>query len=107
MLAAMLVEYEKNPILPALGRSTAPYKTTLCVGTHGKDLDKKLKRLIRQSVKSDRALAKVEKSVFEDEFLRAQCGTTQAIDLINGGVKVNALPETADAVVNHRIAQDG
>lgn len=29
--------------------------------------------------------------------------TTQAVDLISGGVKVNALPEQATAVVNHRI----
>ncbi|UZJ54106.1 hypothetical protein CBS101457_003426 [Exobasidium rhododendri] len=29
--------------------------------------------------------------------------TTQAVDLIGGGVKVNALPEEASAVVNHRI----
>ena len=31
--------------------------------------------------------------------------TTQAVDLVSGGVKVNALPEVAAAVVNHRIAQ--
>jgi len=30
--------------------------------------------------------------------------TTQAIDLVQGGVKANALPEEAWAVVNHRIA---
>jgi len=38
--------------------------------------------------------------------MKALVGTTQAIDLINGGVKVNALPESAEAVVNHRIATD-
>jgi len=31
-------------------------------------------------------------------------GTTQAIDLVRGGVKTNALPEEAWAVVNYRIA---
>jgi len=30
--------------------------------------------------------------------------TTQAIDVIHGGVKSNALPEQAWAIVNHRIA---
>ncbi|WFD30182.1 Gly-Xaa carboxypeptidase [Malassezia sp. CBS 17886] len=30
--------------------------------------------------------------------------TTQAADLISGGVKVNSLPDQAEAVVNHRIA---
>jgi Gly-Xaa carboxypeptidase len=29
--------------------------------------------------------------------------TSQAVDVIGGGVKVNALPETAKAIVNHRI----
>ncbi|KAJ7686723.1 hypothetical protein B0H17DRAFT_1160593 [Mycena rosella] len=32
--------------------------------------------------------------------------TTQAVDIIHGGVKVNALPEQATAVVNHRISVD-
>ncbi|KAK7466413.1 hypothetical protein VKT23_005135 [Stygiomarasmius scandens] len=31
--------------------------------------------------------------------------TTQAIDLVEGGVKVNALPEKASVVINHRIAE--
>lgn len=29
--------------------------------------------------------------------------TTQAVDIISGGVKINALPEKATAVINHRI----
>lgn len=29
--------------------------------------------------------------------------TTQAVDLVSGGVKINALPEQASTVVNHRI----
>ena len=29
--------------------------------------------------------------------------TTQAVDLVSGGVKINALPEEASAVINHRI----
>ena len=37
---------------------------------------------------------------------KALVGTTQAVDLIQGGVKTNALPESAWAVVNHRIATD-
>ena len=31
-------------------------------------------------------------------------GTTQAVDIIRGGVKSNALQEKVFAVVNHRIA---
>lgn len=59
---------------------------------------------IIQSVTSDEALRRVEKAV--PPVLRPLFGTTQAIDLITGGVKINALPEEASAVVNHRIADD-
>ncbi|PWN27918.1 carboxypeptidase S [Jaminaea rosea] len=34
---------------------------------------------------------------------QALFGTTQAVDLISGGVKINALPEKSEAVVNYRI----
>ncbi|WVW85410.1 hypothetical protein I302_107448 [Kwoniella bestiolae CBS 10118] len=34
----------------------------------------------------------------------AMVGTTQAVDIINGGLKVNALPESVVAIVNHRIS---
>ena len=37
----------------------------------------------------------------------ALVGTTQASDLVRGGVKANALLESAWAIVNHRIATDG
>ena len=106
MLAALLVQYENHPLTPRLGRSTATYGTIQCLGEHATDLPKSLKRLIRKSVKSNKALRKVEEAFFTDRGIKAQAGTTQAIDLITGGVKVNALPETADAVVNHRIAPD-
>jgi len=48
----------------------------------------------------------VEKEMFQDLVLRSLAGTTQAIDMVQGGVKVNALPEQAWALVNHRIAVD-
>jgi Gly-Xaa carboxypeptidase len=35
---------------------------------------------------------------------RAIISTTQAVDIINGGIKVNALPEVVTAIVNHRIS---
>lgn len=55
---------------------------------------------------SDKALKKLEKVVIEDKVFNALLGTTQAIDIISGGVKSNALPEQAWAIVNHRISTD-
>lgn len=66
-----------------------------------------LRNDIIRSVSSDKALRRVENYVFPLEpTVKASVGTTQAIDLINGGVKANALPEQATAIVNHRIATD-
>ncbi|KAJ6592579.1 hypothetical protein B0H19DRAFT_1365022 [Mycena capillaripes] len=36
----------------------------------------------------------------------ARLSTTQAVDIVGGGVKVNALPEEAHVVVNHRMSVD-
>lgn len=67
-------------------------------------MPEKLRKAIKKSVSSDKALKALEAILSEDRELKSYIGTTQAIDLIQGGVKTNALPESAWAVVNHRIA---
>ncbi|KAJ7035311.1 hypothetical protein C8F04DRAFT_1098842 [Mycena alexandri] len=104
ILAALLVKYEANPYPLALSRDSVPYNTVQCLGAHGADIPKKLKRTIRRSAHSKRALRKLEKVLFEDKAYRSLIGTTQAVDIIQGGVKSNALPEQAYALVNHRIS---
>ncbi|KAI9510035.1 hypothetical protein F5148DRAFT_977310 [Russula earlei] len=104
ILSRLLVEYEDNPIEPHLERGTPIYSTIQCVGQHSKNFPAHLRALIKSSVHSDRALRKLEAELIKDPTYKALVGTTQAIDLVQGGVKVNALPEEAWAVVNHRIA---
>jgi Gly-Xaa carboxypeptidase len=124
ILSRLLVEYERNPYTPKLyvisntvlifycllvltsdsrTRGTTVYKTVQCLGEYAPELPSKLRDAIKKSPKSDKALAQVEKFLFEAPQWRALVGTTQAIDLIHGGVKSNALPEESWAVVNHRI----
>ena len=102
----MLVHIESHPPAVHLGRGTPLYGTAQCLAAHVKALPPRLRNDIKASVHSDKALRRAEKELFKDTQLRALAGTTQAIDLIQGGVKVNALPEQASAVVNHRIATD-
>jgi Gly-Xaa carboxypeptidase len=59
---------------------------------------------IKHSAKSDKALHRLQKFIRSDDTLSSVVRTTQAIDVIHGGVKSNALPEEAWAIVNHRIA---
>ena len=104
ILSRLLVEYEANPIEPHLERGTPIYSTIQCVGQYGKNLPARLRALVKTSVQSDRALRKLEAELIKDPIYGALIGTTQAIDLVQGGVKANALPEEAWALVNHRIA---
>ena len=76
----------------------------LCVAAHAPNLDKSLRKVIKDSVGSDDSLRKLEQFVSLHRQLRSLAGTTQAIDVISGGVKANALPENAWAIINHRIA---
>ena len=63
-----------------------------------------LKRAIFHSAHSDAALHKVETDfVLQDKWYSSLVRTMQTVDMIYGGVKVNALLESAYAIINHRI----
>lgn len=89
---------------PTIGRSTPIYGMMQCMAAHAPSMNHKLRQLILKSAESDFALRFLEKAIEKDVVLRSFVSTTQAIDLIHGGVKTNALPEQAWAVINHRIA---
>ncbi|KAJ7155550.1 hypothetical protein C8R43DRAFT_884619 [Mycena crocata] len=104
ILAALLVKYEDNPYELELSRDSIPYATLQCAAEHGATMPKVLKKIIKRSARSKGALRALEKILFQDRTYRSLIGTTQAIDIIQGGVKSNALPEQAYALVNHRIS---
>uniref|UniRef100_A0A0W0EU16 Putative carboxypeptidase S n=1 Tax=Moniliophthora roreri TaxID=221103 RepID=A0A0W0EU16_MONRR len=80
------------------------YDLFQCFAAHAKDIPSSLRKAIKKSATSDKALRQVEEQLFKDPVYKSLVGTTQAIDVIRGGVKSNALPEQAFAVLNHRIA---
>ena len=64
-----------------------------------------LRKSILKSLSSTKAAKQVANDLSkEDIYNRYLMQTSQAIDLVYGGVKVNALPEKVYAVVNYRIA---
>lgn len=83
------------------------YTTLQCMAEHAKDVPKDLRKMIKNSAKSNKALKKLSSLVVQDNLFKSLIGNTQAIDMIQGGVKSNALPEQAWAVVNHRISVTG
>ncbi|KAJ4480108.1 carboxypeptidase S [Lentinula aciculospora] len=103
-LASIIVAFEKNPFPVELVRNTVPHDTLLCYASHGDAIPHSLKHAIFQSTYRDAALREVEDLfVSKDHWYSSLVGTTQAVDMVFGGVKANALPESAYAIVNHRI----
>ena len=80
------------------------FSTLQCIAEHAQLVPSNLRRTIKKSVYSDKALESLQPYILKDNELYSLVSTTQAIDLIGGGVKSNALPELAWAVVNHRIS---
>ncbi|KAJ7082845.1 hypothetical protein B0H15DRAFT_851685 [Mycena belliarum] len=103
MLAAMIVEYEDNPHQLQLSRESTPYRTVQCLAKYSPTMSPAAKRLVADAAHSDAALAALGALLSKDPLYRTQIGTTTAVDVVRGGVKSNALPEAAYAIVNHRI----
>ncbi|KIJ65646.1 hypothetical protein HYDPIDRAFT_110778 [Hydnomerulius pinastri MD-312] len=106
MLAELLVTFEKNPFEVHLARGSPTYQSAQCLARHAPELPASLRRDILHAQHSDKALRAAEKQLFQDPAFKNLVGTTQAIDIVHGGVKVNALPEQAFAIVNHRISTE-
>ena len=107
MLAAVIKQLEDNPHTPHLNRSGIYYSLLQCRAAHDPALLHHLRSLISRSRTSDSALHELEQHLARtDRLYPALAGTTQAADVVRGGVKTNALPERAEVIVNHRLAVD-
>lgn len=105
MLSSMITEIEAHPHETRLTRDGTVFQSIQCLAKYSPVLPAELKRLVKKSLKSDAALDQLRKELLaHDPTAASSLGTTQAVDLIQGGVKVNALPENVWAVVNNRIA---
>ena len=89
-MSLLLAELEANPFEPYLDPANPYLKYLSCLSEHAPGMPKSLRSAVKDPRKWPalaRTLAASERRV--NSFL----ATTQAIDLIKGGVKVNALPE--------------
>lgn len=106
LLSRFIAAVEDNPHRASLSRTGTPFVTTQCLAAYNPVYPEDLRKLARKAVTDDAALKVLqERLLASDPSYKALLGNTQAVDLISGGVKVNALPERASAVINHRIAE--
>jgi len=113
VMSELITHIESNLYSPHLDAQN-PYLALLqCGAAHSPSFPKKLKKLLPKSSKKGRnthpCTKKAKKDPLALEAAKASPGikylmtTSVAVDVISGGVKVNALPERTTAIVNHRI----
>ncbi|OLN97693.1 Carboxypeptidase S [Colletotrichum chlorophyti] len=109
ILSEVVTRIEANPYEPELIQGN-PYLAKLqCGAAYAPEFPDKLRKLLpsgagaEQKVckkKTDRLAKEVAKEGPQVKYLFT---TSVATDIIEGGVKINALPERARAIVNHRV----
>ncbi|PRT52404.1 Carboxypeptidase S [Wickerhamiella sorbophila] len=100
IISELAFELEANPLSPVIQKGSVVEKFFDCMGEHAADLkDSERKKFLRSST-HDKLLPILE----SDPATRFIVKTSQAIDIVQGGVKINALPENVELQVDHRIA---
>ncbi|OWZ50744.1 Gly-Xaa carboxypeptidase [Cryptococcus neoformans A2-102-5] len=102
IMSRLLTSLEDNPF-PTKLTPASPYLTALmCAAKHGSSFPSSLSSLL--SSEGPTSYPKLAKALAKNSPLeRALVRTTTAVDVVHGGVKVNALPELVTAMVNFRI----
>ncbi|KAI0027527.1 hypothetical protein K488DRAFT_81093 [Vararia minispora EC-137] len=106
LLSTLIQELEDHPFPTVLKREGAYFAGLQCAAVHDTSLAESRRDLIIRATMNDAALEKLHAELTAEggnQYL-AITGTTQGIDLIHGGIKVNALPEYVWAGINHRVA---
>lgn len=108
--ALLIAKLESNPFPITLQRESPVWGYLLCASEYAPDMPGGLKKAVAKAQKSSKALKALPDAVLkyglgstwtgsgQGAIERAMLGTTQAVDIINGGVKVNALVSSGAVV---------
>lgn len=102
ILAEAIAAVEDHPYTPWFAPENPFLDLLQCGAAHADAFPHKLKKLLPDAghKKRGKLAGEVAKMGPDVKFLFT---TSSAVDIVSGGVKVNALPERAHAIVNHRI----
>lgn len=101
--AELISQLEKTPFSANLTPENPFMQALNCVAEHNDDWPDAVRKAILESPYDPKQKERVISFLQRDRMLDALIRTTQAVDIIHGGVKSNALPELTTFVVNHRI----
>lgn len=94
---------ESTPFSSDFKLDNPVYGTLTCQAEHSTSLPKGIKDIILNASHDEESRFALTEYVSQQRELRDLIRTTQAIDMIHGGVKANALPESTSFLVNHRV----
>ncbi|GAV29222.1 hypothetical protein PMKS-002704 [Pichia membranifaciens] len=104
MMGNLIVEIENDKFPTYFVEKNPTFYQYVCLAEHSVDIDPLLKQDILNSQIDEQANANVREFMNRDRFTSYAIKSTQALDVIHGGVKYNALPEFVELVVNSRVA---
>lgn len=106
IISDFIVALEQHPFPGIFSGRNPTFWEYQCVATHLKELEPELRKAILEldPVDPTNKANQVVVGAWDEGLLRYLLRTLAAVDIITGGVKVNALPEHVTAVVNHRVA---
>lgn len=103
IISELVSNIEKAPFSPDITESNPFFKYLQCMAVHATEDSAVPKNEILRLLVDESAKERVLKWVDSKRNLRYLAKTTQAVDIIDGGIKTNALPEHTKLVVNHRV----
>lgn len=100
IVSEMVVALESNPYQPRLIKNSPIYNHYVCQARYSPHADSKVTKLLQDG--DLETLARELASQDRSTHYRLQ--TSQAVDYIGGGQKINAMPEVVTLGVNYRVA---
>jgi Gly-Xaa carboxypeptidase len=97
---------ENDPFEPVLSVHNPYYQFLQCLAVHSDEINPAFRAAILKAGHNSVANRAVQRVISADRLTRYNIQTSQALDLVSGGLKINALPEEVVLAVNFRVSVD-
>lgn len=105
IMSELVSSVEKDPFKPIFSPRNPTFQQYRCLAEHSNYMNEETRNAVLASDTDTKAAEKVASFIYNSSRgSRYLITTSQAVDIINGGIKSNALPENVDLVMNHRVA---
>lgn len=104
IIGSLAVLIEETPFSPKLTTNNPFYQLLQCQAVYSPNLQEAYKQAIYHAGDDPKANQLVTAFLTKSKLTRYSIQTSQAIDIVKGGLKVNALPEEVQLITNFRVS---